>query len=230
MRAFEENGLATDSNYDFGTAKIFTLCLLAVSFVVLSAGGRSALRVREPRPLPPQVFDMAPYDDVVELQSEQLSNYLNFAGSQLKPIVKVAVSCYCDTKNNHCPQAVQYEDLWFRQGDPIGAKQYRPLPIPERDQIALLIKPRSKPLTEGEIASIAAALVRLRLAFSLNRNLIVTVRIPNQSMDGFIAALRKQNFVPYQEARQRLTVLIPLSLESEMGRREVTCFVQPDGN
>jgi hypothetical protein len=204
--------------------------LLAVSMLMLNGGGRSALRLKTPKPLPPQVFDMEPYDDVIELQCEELSNYLNFTGSQLKPIVKVAVSCYCDTKSNHCPQAVNYEDLWFASGDALGSKQARSFPIAERDQIAILIKPRLKPLSEGEIAACASALVRLRLALALNRNQLVTVRVPGQSMDGFIAQLRKQNFLPYQEIRQKLNVLIPIQLESEMGRKQVTCFVQADGN
>jgi hypothetical protein len=173
---------------------------------------------------------MEPYDDVMELQCEEVSNYLNFAGSKLHSIVKVGVSCYCATKSNHCPAALKYADLWFRQGDPIGSKQYCPLPIPERDQIAILLKPRLKPLTEVEVASCAGALVRLRLACSLNRNLIVVVRVPDRAMDSFVAALRKQNFLPYQEASQKINVLIPITLESELGRKEVTCFVQPDGN
>jgi hypothetical protein len=223
-------GFNMDFGIDFGRSKMTTLFLLLISLVTLNAGGRSALSVPEPKLLPPQVFDMEPYDDVVELQCEEFGNYLNFSGSQLKPIGKVAVSCYCDTKNNHCPTAVKYQDLWFRKGDPIGLKQYRPLPIPERDRIAILIKPPAKPLTEAQIASCASALVRLSLAFSLNRNLIMTVRVPGQSMDTFIAELRKQNFAPYQEVRQRITVLIALPLESEMGRREPTCFFQADGN
>jgi hypothetical protein len=198
--------------------------------VLLGAGGYSALHDHTPKPLPPQVFDMGPYDDVLELQCEELSNYLNFTGSRLKPIVRVSVSCYCDTKNNHCPQAVPYQDLWFAGGEAIGAKQKKSLPVPERDQVAILLKPRLKPLSDAEVTACAAALVRLRLALSLNRNLIVTVRIPAQYVEGFLAELRKQNFLPYQEARAKINVLIPLTLETELGKKYATCFVPPDAH
>jgi len=208
-------------------AKMVMAMLLGACAVLLNGGGYSALHQRTAKVLPPQVFDMEPYDDVLEIQSEELSNYLNFAASKMKPIVKVTVSCYCDTKNNHSPQSIPYEDLWFRGGDPIGSKQMRSLPVPEQDQVAVLIKPRLKALSEAEIAACASALVRLRLALSLNRNAVVVVRIPGQSMDGFVAELRKQNFLPYQEVRTNLNVLIPLTLETELGKRQVTCFVPP---
>ncbi len=179
-----------------GRELVSTIFLLTVSILALTAGGRSALHEPTAKPLPPQVFDMGPYDDVIELQSEEFNNYLDFAGSQLKPIVKVGVSCYCDTKRKHCPDSVKFEDLWFRQGEPVGSKQHAPLPIPERDQVAILLKPRLKPLTEVEIVSCAGAIVRLRLTCSLNRNLIVVVRVPDRHMDDFVSALRKQNFSP----------------------------------
>jgi hypothetical protein len=206
------------------------LVLLSASYIFLGGRGYSGLHHPVEKVLPAQVFDMSPYDDVVELQSEVLSKYLNFTGSQMTPITKVSVACYLDTKNNHCPQAVPYEQLWYRGGDPIGSKQLRPLPVPERDQIAILLKPRSKSLGEAEVAACAGALVRLRLALSLNRNSIIVVRVPSQTMAEFANQLRKQNFFPYQEIRSQIKALVPITLENELGERLVTCFAPPDSD
>lgn len=207
-----------------------TLILLFACNLLLGGGGYSGLHRPVQKVLPPQVFDMSPYDDVIELQSEELGKYLNFTGSRMTPIVKVSVACYIDTKNNHCPPAQAYQLLWYRGGDPIGSRQLSPLPVPERDQIAILLKPRSKPLSEGEVAACAGALVRLRLALSINRNSIIVVRVPSQSMDQFAAQLRKQNFFPYQEIRSRINVMVPITLENELGERLVTCFAPPDSD
>ncbi|MBS1991311.1 MAG: hypothetical protein JSS83_12390 [Cyanobacteria bacterium SZAS LIN-3] len=208
----------------------FCSLILAAALVPLASAvcsGQSGLSQKPARVLPPQVFDMEPYDDVLELEAEELSNYLNFEGSRLNPIVRVKVSCYCKTKIDHAAKALRYQDLWFRHGDAIGLKEYAPLPAEDGDRVALLIKPRFKPYNEAEIAACSAALVRLRLALSLNRNMIETVRVPGLTLEAFVDALRKQHFVPYKELRKHVDVLIPIPLESENGSKVVSCF-SPD--
>jgi len=221
-----------DGYFKGNKALVNLLLAVPLSWLVCLAGlasgavVQSGLRDRPVKLLPPQVFDMQPYDDVFEVEAEELANYLSFEGSKLNPIVRLKISCYCKPNVDHTVQPMKYQDLWLRGGDAIGLKQYAPMPAEDNDRVAILIKPRLKPYSEAEIAACSAALVRLRLALSLNSNLIDTVRVPGLTLDTFVAELRKQHFIPYKELRKRLEVLIPIPLESETGTKVVTCFVQ----
>ena len=214
----------------------FNLVLLSCAAVLLQAGGRdggSALRYNERNLLPPQMVDYSQYQNVIELQCCELKNYINFASSKLDSVVKIRVECRKDTKNSRGAAPARYEDLWYQKGTLLGCKKYGNLPINEREEVAIFVKSNLGLMSEAEIAACAGALVLLRLDLTLNRNLIVTVRVPNQSLDGLITELRKQNFVRYDEIYAQLDTLIPIQLETDIGRRETLCFrslrpVEPD--
>ena len=80
------------------------------------AKGRSALSVPTPKVLPPQLFDMSPYDDVLQLQVREMPDYLNFQGSTLQPITRLRVACFCQTSTNRAAQAQDWQDYWYQGG------------------------------------------------------------------------------------------------------------------
>ena len=182
------------------------------------------MRYNERNLLPPQMVDMAKYENVIELECEELKNYINFSGTKLNSIVKVKVECRKDTKNNRNAPLLRYEDLWYQKAAPLGSKKYGPIPINERDQVAIFVKSKLGLMTEAEVSACASALVLLRLDLTLNRNLIVTIRVPNQALEGLVSELRKQNFVRYDEIYEQLDTLIPIQLETDIGRKETLCF------
>lgn len=187
---------------------------------------KSALQSGAQKPMPPQMVDYSPYEDVIELECEEKKEYLDFRGSKLKPILKVKVTCRCDTMHDRLPPEQKYEDLWFRGGTPIGTKQYIPLPIKERHQIAIFIKPTDY-ITDSEIAAFAGALVRLRLETMVNHNQIKVIRIPNDTLERMLAQLEKHRFYSYRDNRERIKTLVPLQFETDLGRRETVSFIPP---
>jgi hypothetical protein len=189
-----------------------------------SAKGRSALSVRTPKALPPQLFDKSAYDDVVELEAKTVAEYLNYKGSDLDPITLVKVRCYLDTATNASAPGVDYLDLWCRKDLSIGQRQSMSVPIKERGRVAILLKSQLAAYNDAQIAAFACALVRLRLILGLNGNAIALVRVPDQSLDLMISALRRHNFLPYREVSAGMTALIPITLESDLGRKQVLCF------
>ncbi len=205
----------------------FNLVLILCAAFLLQGGGQrggSALHYNERNLLPPQMVDLGQYENAIEIQCSELKNYITFSGTKLNSIVKVRVECRKDTKNNRNAPALRYEDLWYQKGSPLGSKKYGPLPINEREQVAIFVKSNLGLMTEAEIAACASALVLLRLDLTLNRNLIVTIRVPNQSLEGLVSELRKQNFVRYDEIYEELDALIPIQLETDIGRKETLCF------
>jgi len=135
------------------------------------------------------------------------------------------VHCRRDTKNNRFAQSIKYEELWYAKDTTIGCRHSIPLPINPRDRVAIFFASNTRQLSEAEIAACAKALVRLRLETVLNRNAIVTVRVPSYAIKDMISSLEKENFYPYQDYRSSINFLIPLPLETELGTREMMCFV-----
>jgi hypothetical protein len=207
--------------------QISTIVMLVSFLLSLHADARqatSALRFGPHRSLPPQMVDPSLYDDVIELDAKERKGYLNFSGSKLNPVVEVKVLCRRDTKNNRFAQPIKYEDLWYAKDTTIGCRRNVPLPINRRDQVAVFFSNGSN-LSEAEIAACAKALVRLRLETILNRNAIVTVRVPSNAFREMISTLEKENFYPYQDYRASINFLIPIPLETELGAREIMCYV-----
>ncbi len=205
----------------------FSLHSLFFMALLLQGGGQSggsALHYNERNLLPPLLVDLGQYENVIELQCDEMNNYIKFSGTKLNSIVKVRVECRKDTKNNRNAPLFRYEDLWYQKGAPLGSKKYGPIPINERDQVAIFVKSKLGLMTEAEVAACASALVLLRLDLTLNRNLIVTIRVPDQALEGLVSELRKQNFARYDEIYEELDTLIPIQLETDIGRKETLCF------
>lgn len=203
------------------------LTLLALSTVLIQGGGRtpgSALQYRERRPLPPQVVDLAPYDDIIELKTERLPSYLDFDGSKLSPTIRVRSSYRTDTNKGKASSDIKFEDIWYANGKPVGLKRFNRLAIKQYDRVGVFVSAKSGSMTEPEAIALANALVRVRLETSMNRNLLVTVRVPNEKLELLKAELEKQNFTPYGRTDRPSKALIALPLETEVGRREVMCF------
>jgi hypothetical protein len=208
----------------YATVTVAILALL-MHWPEACAQKRSALQYYQQPPLPPQMVDLSLYDDVIELNCQEQKKYLTFSGSQLTPVSKVKVSYRLDTKHDKLAPLVQYEDLWYHNSVPIGCKKSEAFAIKKRDQVAILVK--NDRLNNAEIGGIAGALVALRLELSINRNLMAVVRIPNEVLDPLIDELRKQNFLPYRELGRPLSTLVPIQLETDLGKRETMCFQKP---
>jgi hypothetical protein len=177
------------------------------------------------KPLPPQMVDYTKFDDVIVLDCEERPNHLKFSGSKLNPLVRVRVSVRCDTKNNQFASETKYQDLWFHQADPVGCKRFITNPVKERHEIGIFLKQGADNMNDTEIAACASALIRLRLEANLNKNQILTVRIPNNIFERLKIELAKQNFVSYRENSLHIMILIPIPLETEYGKREVMAFM-----
>jgi len=163
---------------------------------------------------------------MVELEIKELKNHLNFSNSKLMPIVRVKVSCRCGTRRDRDAESVKYEDLWFGKNSSIGCKRAIQLPLKERDQIGIFIS-NTNNLSQAEIAAYARTLVRLRLETILNRNALLTVRVPSYALDDIVSELEKENFFPYSERRSSINFMIPIPLETELGAREMMCYIPP---
>lgn len=204
-----------------------SLVLICFASLLMQGGGRnggSALHLNERNFLPPQMVDYSQYENVIEIQCQEIKNHMTFTGTRLNSVVKVKVECRKGTKENREAPLLRYEDLWYQKGTPLGSKKHCVLPINEGEPVALFVKSKLAGLSDAEISACASALIQLRLDLTLNRNLVLTVRVPNQSLEGLVSELRKQNFVRYDEIYEELDTLIPIQLETDIGRKETLCF------
>lgn len=207
-----------------------TTALVALASILAQASGierGSALHRGEKKPMPPQMVDYTKFDDVIVLDCEERPGYIKFQGSQLSPVVRVRVNVRRDTRQNQFASESKYQDLWFNEILPIGSKRFTTNPIKEKHEIGIFLKQGAESMNDAEIAACAAALVRLRLEAHMNRNQLLTVRIPSNIFERLKIQLQRQNFVSYRENSLNITTLIPIPLETEFGKREVMAFLPP---
>lgn len=160
--------------------RAFTSCCLYFACAVVLSGSRS---VRMPLPDRAHNFDSSQYDDVIEIETEELKDYLTFPHTKLVPVVRASVNYLCDTKHNRFSPVVRYEEFWYLEGEALGCRRLREFGIKPRDTVAIVVKHKgSGNQTSSEMAASANAIVRLYLDATINHNLLRTVLVPAESM------------------------------------------------
>lgn len=186
---------------------------ITISIVLIAA----AILVSSPQ-VSSQDSAIRDYDWIVEAQTEELKDYLNFPGSNLKPIFKAAVTYKSLDPKAHA-QPVKYEDLFYRSCDAIGCRRYHTFDITSGDGVAIRISTKSQPAKPEEACAAANIIVRLLLDSYLNGNSVPSVLLPYPIFNQVISDLHRENFYSAGEAPPDQPVFssIILELRSEPG-------------
>lgn len=132
-------------------------------------------------------FDQKPYDWTMDIKTQQLERQFDYPGSTLKPVVKTEMQYYPtaaeDTKT-------KYEYIWYANGKPLGLERLHKLEITEGDGISIRVLHKTNSPTSGEFKAAANAVLRVLVDAYLNKNAVVTVRVPADSFNGITNELR----------------------------------------
>ncbi len=140
-----------------------------------------------------QTFERT-YDWTVEIETEEVKNFLDYPGSNMKPMVRARVSYYEGADKG--TQSVRYEDLWYRRCDVVGCRRYHTLGLRKGEQIAIRVRHKSSQPSAAETCAVANAVVRLLLDSYLNHNMVSAVLIPADTFSSVAQELHHQNFFP----------------------------------
>jgi len=127
---------------------------------------------------------------LVLLTAEEIPRYFQYKDSDLTPVVRVRIS-YREVDKNKDNTEVQYEDLWYANGQVVGLVRHHHFD-PKQSQIILRV--HQEELAESEMEATANALVRLYLDANLNDNIVYTCVVPDDSFDEMIDAFGMQQF------------------------------------
>ncbi|MBI4533030.1 MAG: hypothetical protein HY711_03705 [Candidatus Melainabacteria bacterium] len=171
------------------------------------------------------------YEWIIEIQTEELPQFLNYPGSTLKPMVKATIS-YSQTTPAGLSvipnKAIRYEDFYYKACTPLGCKRLRTFGIPPGDGTAIRLKHKLSPGSSWEACAGANAIVRILLDAYLNGNPVATVLVPASSFSMVVQELHRENFYAAADAPPDEPVFssIVLYLESEpSGNRQTMNYV-----
>lgn len=136
---------------------------------------------------------------VMVLNSSDAKYYLNYPGSKLSPLTKVAVRyrAFPQKSQSTIPTTTSYEDLWYKGEVPVGLRRYNDIAIPYLSNGAMIFCPaEDQPDLDKRASAIADAIVRLLVDVQLRMGVTALVLVPNEDYESVAAALTQFNFFP----------------------------------
>jgi hypothetical protein len=128
-----------------------------------------------------------PYDWTVDIKTQQLQRQFDYPGTKLTPVVKTELQYYpMDAQSNK----TKYEHIWYCKGKALGLERLHKFQITEGDGIAIKISHKTDDPTSGEYKAAANAILRILIDAYLNKNALVTVKIPPNSFSPISNELR----------------------------------------
>jgi hypothetical protein len=130
---------------------------------------------------------------------QEASHYMNYEGSSLKPLTKVAVSyrwfsppAESRAENEH---SRIYEDFWYHKGSLLGSRFRNRLSLPPDSAGAIVIGKNT--LTPDNARCLTNAIVRLALDLHFQKLVVDVVYVPLPQYDAVVANMGMYRF--YQD-------------------------------
>lgn len=143
------------------------------------------------------------YDWTVDIETEQLKDYLTYPGSRFSPVVEARIT-YSQVSQpapgTQKKQNVPYQDLFFRSCDPVGCRRYNTFDLPPGEGIAIRVKHRGPDITTAETCAAGNCITRVLLDAYLNGNMVIAAIVPSSSFASVVQELRRENFFAQAEA------------------------------
>jgi hypothetical protein len=159
------------------------------------------------------------FNSIIDIETEEVEDYMTFEGSQLMPIIKTTVSCRQAEGSSPAESAPssKYEELWYRAGDPLGCVNWGQLGNRALALTQIRIRSKSARPSRSEIAAQANALVRIYLDSYLRFALLTSVVVPDGDLDSVVTSLARENFFTGNNlygTGLEPSILLPLENES----------------
>lgn len=132
---------------------------------------------------------------IVRLQVEKLQRQFVYRGSSLDKVAKVTVDYF---KEDEPDKKTLYEMLWFNDGMPIGLERKSDYKVPIGKSTKIQIENKKKETSPETEKAIADAILRISLDAYIKRTPIVSIRVPEESFQGIVDAMKKLNCVESQ--------------------------------
>jgi hypothetical protein len=132
------------------------------------------------------------YDYFFSVKANELKQFMNYRGSKLYPITRLAVA-YTYNPRNEPKMATKdqpYENLWYLEGAPVGCRRIAPLKIAPGSKGAIMLMPGSNLAAQAEVD----AIVRLMLDSALLRSLCDVVVVPKDAFETIYSAFSSFGF------------------------------------
>lgn len=166
-----------------------------------------------------------PYEWLVTIQTEELPYQLNYAGSQLTPVVEVQIS-YARADGS---QDTKYETLWFCRGKALGLEREQLLDVGPGQSVAIRVIHKTKIPKSYDFKAAANSILRLFLDVRASCNMLQTVIVPKDSFSPITDELSNEHFsvfyapldIPYQ-------IACPLFIQDEDDKQTQTMCYAPN--
>jgi hypothetical protein len=158
------------------------------------------------------------YACVVEIETEEVEDYMTFPGSQLGPVTKATVSYHLnDDDSGDQSGIVKYEVLWYGSRDPLGCQVFHPLAVREGTDTQIVLRSKESSPRSLEMEAAANALVRVYLDLAFRSALVNSVSLGDASLGPVVSALARENFIADDSSGRLIDPSIVLPIQAPDG-------------
>lgn len=167
-----------------------------------------------------------PYNWTIDLETEPVQGYLNFAGSRLNSPVRVRVYYYKGAEAES-EDRIHFEDLYYQDSQIIGCRRAHPLGLKPGEPIAIRVK-HKKTATAGETRAASDAIVRIVVDAYAGQNLTNAVFVPDDTFNDIIRGMSRLNFVPAKATQSEKQVhTMVLNIYTDSGNQQIMRYIAP---
>ncbi len=127
---------------------------------------------------------------LVTMETQEIRDQFSYRGSTLRDLVRVSVT-YAQT--NGAPNTIRYEDVWLKEGKPLGLERYEKLRIPANDDVAICLSPKSGSSTKEQEAA-AQTILKMIIELYNNGNIVPGIIVPGEALEGIASAIERHHF------------------------------------
>lgn len=141
------------------------------------------------------------YDWIIYVDVKKLDRFLSYDHSSLRPVSKIELT-YRWTgrdKRKDFPQGIfQYEDLYYHEGQILGAHRYAKLPFQMNQMGCVWIRPQNA--FPEEVPNMTNTIVRTVLDVYATQAILAEIIVPLQLFENFGSSLGQYNFFQFSVA------------------------------
>jgi hypothetical protein len=145
------------------------------------------------------------YDWAMFIDTHELKSYLDYPGTQLRPLTKARVNFRWFPRgvNFAKTSAKVYEEFWYHRGIPVGSRRHNQLNIPSNKIGAIVLgRFRDKDNSNDQSAAASNALIRILIDLQLKETVAGVVMVPADIYDDIAGGLSRYRFSAKMEPGQ----------------------------
>jgi len=171
-----------------------------------------------------------PYAWLVKIETDDMPSFFKYSGSKLSPFVESRISYgKIDINNPSNFDPTKYESLWYCNGKAFGLDRFTTFGVDQGVAVGMQISYKNVNPKVEDYKAAANSILRVLVDLRVNKCMLTTVTVPDESWGTIIDALAEEHYIPLV-VRPEVAYTAPgaFFIRDESGSRKTTLWYSPN--